>query len=407
MSDEPEDRDASGLPPPPWGREITPLTEVCGGQYVLLHEIARGDLSVVYRAKPAGSRDALAFKVLQPRFVGDETQERRFRREAELLRRIEHPNVVRMVDHGTIEDGRDFVALELLAGRPLAEVLAEAERMSPERTCRIARQIARALRAMHNAGVIHRDLKPSNILLIGPEDAERVKLVDFGEAGDVGAPARRVKGSGRAESDVHEGPTYRPPEQQRKRPPQATMDVFALGVVMFEMLTGQHPFVEAKDKLGQTIRSKAFDAPEVFLGLVSDCIERSPRDRPQSMEEVLERIDKALLWMGVVPHELTTGDEDERTQPYVVADPGYADPAAQARPAAPPPSSRPKSPQDGATVAGEVVLSATDPFDEDLIQTQRRRIHVADEDDADDESDHMPTQRRRVGSDRPQEPAAF
>ena len=408
MSGELDGREEPRRPPPPWGDEITPLTEVCGGQYVLLDEIARGDLSAVYRAKPAGSREVIAFKVIQPRYANDQAQVRRFRREAELLRRIEHPNVVRLVDHGTIEDGRNFVALELLTGRTLGEALTEAERMTPERTCRIARQIGRALRVMHKAGVIHRDLKPENILLIGPEDGERVKLVDFSEAGDVGAPAQRVRNSDRADDDeAEQQPSYRPPEQVRKRPPQPTMDVFALGVLMFEMLTGQHPFVEAKDKLGQTIRSQAFDAPEVMLRLVGECIEHNPKERPRSMDEVLERLDKALLWMGVVPHELSEeADEDERTQPYTVADPGHEDEDVRARRAAVGEvASRPKTSSREGVVAGEVVLSASDPFDEDLIKTQRRRIHrgsrsEADDLDGDDDVDWVPTQRRRVRSDR-------
>lgn len=348
MSDELDERDVIGRAPPPWGAEITPLTEVCGGQYVLLHELARGDLSIVYRAKPAGSRDVIAFKVIQPRYMSDETQVRRFRREAELLRRIEHPNVVRLIDHGTIEDGRDFLALELLAGRTLAESLAKANRMSPERTCRIARQVGRALRAMHKAGVIHRDLRPENILLIGPEDAERVKLVDLSDAGDVGAPARRVKDStGKGASGPKGERNYRAPEQVRKRPPHASMDVFALGVIMYEMLAGEHPFGQPKaspmgngTKLGgHTIRTKAFDAPEVLLGLVADCIERDPDERPRTMDDVLDRIDKALLWMGVVPREVPgdESDEDRRTQLWAAADskstkPAGRDAAAPAEP---------------------------------------------------------------------------
>ncbi len=422
LSDD-DERDEPQRPPPPWGDEITPLTEVCGGQYVLLHELARGDLSIVYRAKPTGQRDAIAFKVMQSRYLGNETQVHRFRREAEVLKRIEHPNVVRLIDHGTIEDGRAFVALELLVGRTLAEALAEAERMSPERTCRIARQIARALRAMHRAGVIHRDLKPENILVIGPEDGERVKLVDFTEAGDVGAPARRVR-NGRSEDSPSDEPSYRPPEQVRMRPPQPPMDVFALGVIMFEMLAGEHPFAVAKTKAGPTIRSKAFDAPEVLLMLVADCIEKDVRERPRSMDEVLDRLDKALLWMGVVPQDLGIAvDEDERTQPYSVADPGSPEEEKRAREVAEaakraeeakqaeeakraaeakraeelkraaeakattitPPDS--ESQRRSATVAGEVhAASGSFPADEELLRRQRRR---------------------RPGSDRPKDPATW
>lgn len=321
----------------PWGDEITPLTEVCGGQYVLLHEIARGDLSIVYRAKPNGQRESIAFKVIQPRYVDDEVQTRRFRREAELLTKVEHPNIVRLIDHGSIEDGRDFVALELLAGQTLAEALAVSPRMTPERTCRIMRQAARALRAMHLAGVIHRDLQPENILLIGPEDGERVKLVDFSRAGDVGAPVRRSRGGQRANSGaVGDGPSYRAPEQLRKPSPTASMDVFAFGVIAFEMLAGEHPFAEPEPgdearvagHTGPTIRSKAYDAPEELLGLIADCIKTDPAQRPSSMDDVIERIDKALLWMGVVPHEGAAEEEDEdaRTQLWSAADPEKVEP---------------------------------------------------------------------------------
>lgn len=330
----PRDGDA---PPVPWGDEISPLTEVCDGRYVLLHELARGDLSIVYRAKPAGSRDSIAFKVIQPRYADDEAQVRRFRREAELLRKIEHPNVVRLVDQGTIEDGRDFIALELLVGSTLAQARARTPKMSAERTCRIARQVARALRTMHLAGVIHRDLEPSNIVLIGPEGAERAKLVDFSRAGDVGAPARRVRASGDEPGPTPDEPSYRAPEQVRGRPPHPTMDVFALGVILYEMLAGEHPFyLPAPEVPGRvaplTIRSKVFDAPEELLGLVADCIEEDSSERPASMDEVIARIDKALLWMGIVPHEVATAsDEDARTQLWAAAEPEPPRPAEPRR----------------------------------------------------------------------------
>ncbi|MCX4246015.1 serine/threonine protein kinase [Paraliomyxa miuraensis] len=367
MTGESDHRDEIPRSSPPWGSDITPLTEVCGGQYVLLHEIAHSESSIVYRAKPTGSRDAIAFKLLRPQLAGDETEVSRFRREVELLRRIDHPNVVRLLDHGTIEDGREFVALELLVGRTLAKALAEIDRMSPERVCRIARQIGRALRAMHMAGVIHRDLRPNNIMLIGPEDAERVKLVEFTAVGDVGAPVRRVKDqSGRA-VDAQERRRYRAPEQLRQRPPQPSMDVFALGVIMYEMLAGEHPFAPPEPpepprgkarRSTPTIRTKAFDAPEVLLGLVSDCIEGNPADRPSSMDEVLERIDKALLWMGVVPHEVAGGettDEDRRTQLWAVAE--ASDPPASG-------GAKRRGPSRGPAVPA---ASAPDDFELDLV----------------------------------------
>ncbi|MEM7152643.1 MAG: serine/threonine-protein kinase [Myxococcota bacterium] len=371
---------------PPWGDEITPLTEVCGGQYVLLHEIARGDLSIVYRAKPSGQRESIAFKVIQPRYVDDEVQTRRFRREAELLTKVEHPNIVRLIDHGSIEDGRDFVALELLTGQTLAEALAVTPRVSPERTCRIMRQAARALRAMHLAGVIHRDLQPENILLIGPEDGERVKLVDFSRAGDVGAPVRRSRKDRPQSGEVGEGPTYRAPEQVRKRSPTASMDVFAFGVIAFEMLAGEHPFAEPEPgdearvagHTGPTIRSKAFDAPEELLGLVADCIKDDPDKRPSSMDEVIERIDKALLWMGVVPHEGASDEEDEdaRTQLWSAADPDKVESRAG------------KSPRRGGRTAArghderDTTSPEADTADDQPVASRRRRPEPAPEPEA-------------------------
>ncbi len=410
VSDSADDSRPGGTEPrPPWGDEITPLTEVCGGRYVLLHELARGDLSVIYQAKLAGSREPIAFKVLQPRFVGKETQVRRFRREAEVLRRIEHPNVVRVIEHGEIEDGRDFIAMELLVGRTLAEVLAAKARMSAERVCRIARQISRALRTMHHAGIIHRDLQPENVLLIGPDDGERVKLVDFSAAGDVGAPARRVKaksGRTRATGDVLEIPSYRAPEQLRKRPPQPSMDVYALGVIMYEMLAGEHPFAKqdenAPSRLGaHTIRTKVFDAPEVLLGLVVDCIERDPRERPPSMDAVLERIDKALLWIGVVPHELDTkgNDEDARTQLWAAADPDKV---------APP--SEPSSQAEHDSKANDAAARGSQPKGEDRQREESRKAHerrkaVTRAEPEVDPRDREPIpQRRRPRTNPPREP---
>lgn len=315
----------SNTPTAPWGDEITPLTEVADGRYVLLHELAKGDRSIVYRAKPRGGAVSIAFKVIQPRYVGDEAQVRRFCREAELLRKIEHPNIVRLVEQGTIEDGRDFIALELLVGQTLGEALEGGTRMTAKRTCLIARQVAEALAAMHRAGVIHRDLQPENILLIGSEAREQIKLVDLSDAGDVGAPARSVRASRRRDSGGILADGYRSPEQIRKRPPHPSMDVFALGVIMFEMLAGEHPFANTlstkQPRLGaRTIRTKVFDAPEEVLGLVGDCIELEAKERPASIEEVITRLDKALLWMGVVPPKgPTNADEEAPTQAYRAA----------------------------------------------------------------------------------------
>jgi len=126
---------------------------------------------------------------------------------------------------------------------------------------------------------------------------------------------------------------YRAPEQRQNRPPTPSMDIFALGVMMYEMLAGEHPFVApspgSSRRMGpNTIRTKVFDAPEELLGLVVDCIESEPSERPRSIDEVIERIDKALLWLGVVPHAVTAEapDEDARTQIWSAADPERVDP---------------------------------------------------------------------------------
>ena len=205
-------------------------TSFCG--YALHEVLGRGGMGVVYRATdPAGQ--PVALKILRHDVIPGEHQAHdRLLREATI--RLDHPNVVRILDAGSDEAGRPFIALELLEGESLEDRLIRRD-LNIGDAVDIARQLARGLAHAHDHGVIHRDLKPSNVHLCVTGD---IKLLDFGIARMLGRETRLT-----AQGSVVGTPAYLAPEQARgDRPVDARTDIWALGVLLFEMLTGRSPF---------------------------------------------------------------------------------------------------------------------------------------------------------------------
>ncbi|WP_164016720.1 serine/threonine-protein kinase [Pyxidicoccus trucidator] len=212
------------------------------GHWVVERVHYRGPVSTLYRAKDTRTGAPAALKVLHPQAALATIALRRFRREAATLQRLSHPHIVEVLGHGELPDGRAFIAMEWLEGRDLAAELAARGPLSPGEALEVLEQVGAALRAAHGAGVVHRDLKVQNVVrLSGRGEALHVKLVDFGVAKGL------TPDSPGASTLTHTGvalgtPLSMAPEQIRGEVPDARTDLYAVGVLLFQLVTGQPPF---------------------------------------------------------------------------------------------------------------------------------------------------------------------
>jgi serine/threonine-protein kinase len=278
------------------GREIL-------GQYVLVERIGAGGMGLVYLAEqPAMGRQAVV-KLLQPRLAGDAQVAARFQLEARAAAALNHPHIVTVYNYG-LEPARGpdtpatlFLAMEFLDGRSLDRVLAEEGPLPARRAIHIARQIAEALAAAHARGVVHRDLKPANVMLVSRgRDHDFVKVLDFGIA--------KVEGITLTGGDTIFGtPEYMSPEQLRGQPLDGRSDLYALGVVLFELLAGRLPFAGATpeaqlaahlEALPPSLAELAPGVPRGVAALVAQLLAKDRQARPASAEAL------APLWTAAL-----------------------------------------------------------------------------------------------------------
>jgi serine/threonine-protein kinase len=219
---------------------------VLSGRYLVERLIGEGGMGAVYQAEHTHMRKRLAVKVLHPEMSRLSEVVARFEREAMAAAHIEHPNVAAATDFGKLEDGSFFLVLEYVEGQSLRDAMAKG-RMALGRALHIARQIASALGRAHALGIVHRDLKPENVMLVVREgDTDFVKILDFGIAKvPVGELAPESKSSGQILTQlgmVYGTPEYMAPEQALGQAVDARADLYALGVILFEMVTGARPY---------------------------------------------------------------------------------------------------------------------------------------------------------------------
>ncbi|ATB35246.1 hypothetical protein CYFUS_000658 [Cystobacter fuscus] len=266
------------------------------GRYTLLRTLGRGGMGTVYQARDSLVGDLVALKMLQlGEHAGPEALER-FRREVRLARRITHPHVARMHDLGTHE-GQAFLTMEYVQGEDLRSRLARERTLSAPHGARIALAVCEGLAAAHAAGVVHRDLKPANVLL---ESEGRVVLTDFGIAR---ALAREAASSTQGAIGT---PLYMAPEQVAGEPVDARADLYAVGLLLYEMLTGQMPFGsdEPWAVAMARLRQPAPDLrqhpgiPAPLAELVNHCLARAPEERPASASEIARRLHDWLASEG-------------------------------------------------------------------------------------------------------------
>lgn len=206
-------------------------TTVLGGRYTLLAVLGTGGMATVWRARDEVLGRDVAVKVLNPQHAADAAFVERFEGEARHAAAVSHPRLVTVFDCG-VEDGTPFIVMELVAGRTLRQVLDEAGMLPPGQAVAIAAAVCEGLEAAHAAGLVHRDITPANIVLNGGE----VKVLDFGIARADGTRAATAAGT------VVGTVAYLSPEQASGRPADPRSDLYSLGCVLFEMLTGRPPF---------------------------------------------------------------------------------------------------------------------------------------------------------------------
>mgnify|MGYP001320274308 CR=1 FL=1 len=287
---------------------------VISGRYRVESLIGEGGMGAVYVVEHTHMRKRFALKVLHPEMTRLPEVVARFEREAMAAAHIEHPNVASATDFGQLEDGSFFLVLEYVEGRALREELAQGA-LGTSRSLHIARQIALALARAHALGIVHRDLKPENVMLVQRDgDPDFVKVLDFGIAK---VPVAELAGS-KAEALTRAGmvfgtPEYMAPEQALGKEVDHRADLYALGIILYELLTGVRPFEaeSAVQLLGMQVTQApprmGHKVPKRVEALVMRLLEKEPAARFQSAREVVQAIDEALAAEGLASTVPTEG----------------------------------------------------------------------------------------------------
>ncbi|MCU0302801.1 MAG: protein kinase [Thermoanaerobaculales bacterium] len=272
--------------------------QLVAGRYEVEHFLARGGMGEVYRVHDRELGESVALKTILPRSAGDPVSLDRFRREIQIARKVSHRNVCRIFDLGrhVADDGGEvvFLTMELLAGVSLRARLRESV-LTPAEAVDVVTQLAAGLGAAHRSGIVHRDLKPSNVFLVPEGEGTRVVIADFGLARTQLKEDGQLTVTGTGE--ILGTPAYMAPEQLEGKPATTASDIYAFGLVMYEMLTGAQPF--EGDSAFQIALNKLRDEPTspstrvrglpaLWDRIILRCLEKDPADRFAKVDEISE-----------------------------------------------------------------------------------------------------------------------
>jgi tRNA A-37 threonylcarbamoyl transferase component Bud32/predicted nucleic acid-binding Zn-ribbon protein len=287
------------------------------GRYQIEEAIGEGGMATVYAARHRLVDRPCAVKVMNPSLAKNEVIRERFRREAKAAQKLAHPNIIEIFDQGETPEGSLYLVMELLEGQTLADVLERQAQVPLDRTLSIAIQIARALARAHDLEVIHRDLKPENIFLAeGTGGFDRVKLLDFGIARSM--QDTRLTGAG----EVFGTPQYMAPERITSIDAGPGADVYALGVILYEMLCGALPFdaadvttyfIKHLKEMPPPPRRRDPSIPEQIDKLIMEMLAKDPKDRPVDAHRVHTDLLAIAGAIGIrVPGEAFADDASSR-----------------------------------------------------------------------------------------------
>ena len=315
------------------------LGQLLGERYRLESRLGEGGMGVVYGGRHIIIDKPVAVKVLRREYSQDERQAERFLREAKAATRIGHPNIVDITDFGTLPNGQIYFVMEFLVGHTLAWEVRRFGAISAARCIKLGVQICRALSAAHAKGIVHRDLKPENIFIVNPstvDTAERttghpddtIKLLDFGIAKFAWeADGKRLTRAG----SVFGTPQYMAPEQAAGQDADHRLDIYAMGCILYEMLTGELPFIA--DTFMATLSKHLFDQPTpprqlkpdlhirpAIEAVILKAMQKEPDARFQSAAELGAAL-AACAEQGDLPASDTVPDEEEEPPPPVAPSP--------------------------------------------------------------------------------------
>lgn len=282
-------------------------------RYEILSVLGAGGMSIVYKARHKLINRIVAIKMLQGYLRTDAVALQRFKLEAQAASLLNHPNIVTIYDFGVSEHGEPFFVMDFLDGESLQARLKREGKIAFQEAITIFRQIAEAIAAAHSKDIIHRDLKPANIILLGQTgQPPLVKMLDFGLAK---MPNIHLSNAG----DIYGSPLYMSPEQCQGLVPDKRSDIYSLGCVMFEVISGQVPLkgenvletmnlhIE-KNPPSLSEKTQGLEIPHEFVKLVDSCLERNADYRPQTCEEII-----AILIKFTPPPTITRGPKSKQT----------------------------------------------------------------------------------------------
>ncbi len=283
----------------------TPVQELNRGtlfanRYEIIEELGVGGMGRVYRVEDKQTKEEIALKLINPDIAADKKTIERFRNELTTARKIAHRNVCKMFDLGE-EKGQHFITMEYVSGGDLKRFIRRSEQLSVGKAISIAKQICDGLEEAHSLSIVHRDLKPQNIMI---DDHGNARIMDFGIA-------RSIKAKGITGAGVMIGtPEYMSPEQVEAKDIDQRSDIYSLGIILYEMLTGRLPFeadtpfaIGVKHKSETPKDPKEFNPqiPDDLSSVILKCLEKDKERRYQSSNEVRSELDN-------IDHGLPTTD---------------------------------------------------------------------------------------------------